>query len=667
LCARDFSAAYAHAGKPFVLSKADPLPTHIPTQKQLHTHIRADGISRSYGDHRIISDLTLIIDSTHRVGLIGENGAGKSTLLRLLAGTELPDRGTVTRPARTALLWQEVQYAPTDTVEQLIEDALSDIRAIERDLVDAAAALAEAGEAGEAGEAPAPATDGAPPAGSATHAAPEVDPAERYSQALAAAEAADVWTVEARRDEILAGLGVAGIPLTRRLEEVSGGQRSRFALAALLLARPSALLLDEPTNHLDDSATEFLRTQLIAWPGPVVFASHDRAFLDEVATVLVDLDPSRAGAATGGASDDGGTTGSGGGATGRRSGPTSIRRSAPTRFGGTYTEYLAEKAAERRRWETQYAVEQQELRYLDNSVAVTAREIENDKPRPDHDKMGFDFRTGKVQKQVSRRIRNAQGRLTELQDTQVAPPAAVLAFTGIPHGSHALDYESALLKLRGTHVAGRLHITKLAIEATSSILVTGANGAGKSTLLGVLAGTVRADGGSVHRRRGLRVALLEQDVRFTDPTRSPRSIYERTVGERRAELVPLAGLGLLASRDLDRPTGTLSIGQQRRLALALIIARPPHVFLLDEPTNHLSLDLATELEDALGTYPGAVIVASHDRWLRRRWEGATLPLRDGVVIGEGDGADAPDQQDTMPDATEIADNASVQLVDSRGV
>jgi macrolide transport system ATP-binding/permease protein len=572
------------------------LPTNI------HTHIRADGISRSYGEHHVLTDLNLIIDSTHRVGLIGENGAGKSTLLRILAGTELPDMGTIARPARTALLWQEVQCAPSDTVEQLIEDALQDIRAIERELEDAASSLAE-GDAAEG--------DGSIRAGS--------DSEDRYTRALAAAEAADVWTVEARRDEILAGLGVNGIPLSRRLDEVSGGQRSRFALAALLLARPSALLLDEPTNHLDDAATDFLRSQLLAWPGPVVFASHDRAFLDEVATVLVDLDPSRGGA---------NAIANGGGAHG------GTRAGAPTRFGGTYTEYLAEKAAERRRWEAQFASEQEELRYLDNSVTVTAREIENDKPRRDNDKMGFDFRTGKVQKQVSRRIRNAQGRLDELQETQVAPPSAVLEFRGIPHGSHALEDEGALLRLRKAHVAGRLHVDKLAIEATSSILVTGANGAGKSTLLGLLAGTIRPDDGTVQRRRGLRVALLEQDVRFADPTRSPRTIYERTVGEKRAELVPLAGLGLLSSTDLDKQTGSLSIGQQRRLALALIIARPPHVFLLDEPTNHLSLDLATELEDALGSYPGAVIVASHDRWLRRRWHGATLPLRAGRVESE---------------------------------
>jgi macrolide transport system ATP-binding/permease protein len=104
------------------------------------------------------------------------------------------------------------------------------------------------------------------------------------------------------------------------------------------------------------------------------------------------------------------------------------------------------------------------------------------------------------------------------------------------------------------------------------------------------------------------------------------------VGEHRAEQVPLTTLGLIAPRDLDRPVGSLSIGQQRRLALALIIARPPHVFLLDEPTNHLSLSLATELEDALGSYPGAVVVASHDRWLRRRWNGEHVQMYEGRLL-----------------------------------
>ncbi|MGA0569014.1 ATP-binding cassette domain-containing protein [Rathayibacter sp. KR2-224] len=164
------------------------------------------------------------------------------------------------------------------------------------------------------------------------------------------------------------------------------------------------------------------------------------------------------------------------------------------------------------------------------------------------------------------------------------------------------------------------------VEPDARMLITGPNGAGKSTLLGLLAGTIQPDSGSVTRRRGLRVGLLEQDVRFADPSATPRAVYEKALGERRAEQLPLTSLGLMAPRDLDRPVGALSVGQQRRFALALIIARPPHVFLLDEPTNHLSLALAGELEDALGGYPGAVVVASHDRWLRRRWTGAELGL-----------------------------------------
>jgi macrolide transport system ATP-binding/permease protein len=147
----------------------------------------------------------------------------------------------------------------------------------------------------------------------------------------------------------------------------------------------------------------------------------------------------------------------------------------------------------------------------------------------------------------------------------------------------------------------------------------------------VLAGRIVPLVGTVHRRRGLRVELLEQDVRFADPTQTPRRIYELALGERRAEAVPLAGLGLIAPRDLDREVGALSVGQQRRLALALIMARPPHVFLLDEPTNHLSLSLATELEAALGGYPGAVVVASHDRWLRERWSGEVVSLRSATL------------------------------------
>jgi len=375
---------------------------------------------------------------------------------------------------------------------------------------------------------------------------------------------------------------------------VSGGQRSRFALAALLLGRPDALLLDEPTNHLDDEAASFLERQLKGWAGPVIFASHDRAFLDAVATGLLDLDPARSGT---------------------------------TMFGGGYSAYLADKAAERARWEKQFADEQLELKELKHAVDVTSRSIAWSGKVRDNDKFVKSVKGNALDRQISRRIRNAEGRLDTLRDTQVRKPPKPLSFAGIPSGFQAQDDGTGLLvQARDVRIPGRLAVAEFRVAPASRILVTGANGAGKSTLLSLLAGRLEPEAGSVQRRRGLRVGLLEQDVRFADPSLSPRRIYAAAVGERRSEAVPLSSLGLIAPGDVDRPVGSLSIGQQRRLALALIVARPPHLFLLDEPTNHLSLALATELEEALGAYPGAVVVASHDRWLRSGWKGETVHL-----------------------------------------
>ncbi|HWM35237.1 MAG TPA: ABC-F family ATP-binding cassette domain-containing protein [Pseudolysinimonas sp.] len=532
--------------------------------------LRADGVSHAYGDRVVLTDISLVVSRGQRLGLLGENGAGKSTLLRLLAGVEEPDAGVVERPDGTALLTQEVELPPERTVGELVECALGPVRAIEGELLDAAAALG-GGDASEAA---------------------------RYAAALEAAEAADIWTIESRRDELLDGLGVGGLALDRPIGEISGGQRSRVALAALLLARPEVLLLDEPTNHLDDAAVTFLVSRLREWRGAVVFASHDRAFLDDVATGLLDIDPSRAGA---------------------------------TRFGGNYSEYLVEKARERARWEAQFAAEEREVGALEHAVAVTARQLAPGRGPRDNDKFLYDFKAGNIDRQVRRRVRNAQGRLDELLDARVGEPAPVLSFAGIPRGSHVLDDDEPLLTVDGARVGDRLAPMSLELAPDARLLVTGPNGAGKSTLLGLLAGRLSPDSGRVSRRKGLRVALLEQDVRWADAAATPRVLYERALGERRAEAFPLSHLGLLAERDLDRPVGRLSIGQQRRTALALIIAKPPHVFLLDEPTNHLSLALATELEEALGTYPGAVVVASHDRWLRRRWSQPTLRLAGGIA------------------------------------
>jgi macrolide transport system ATP-binding/permease protein len=534
--------------------------SHSPA---LHAH----DLTFGYGERILFDGVSLRATPGQRVGLVGENGVGKSTLLRLLAGTERPHGGCVCRGEDVGFLAQELPFAPGARVREVLDDALARFTTASDRLDRLAEALANDPEDGVL--------------------------LDEYGRVLEWAQAHDLWDARRRAELVYDGLGLGGIDQDRSLDTLSGGQRSRLGLAALLIRRPATLLLDEPTNHLDDEAMALLERQLVGLPGVVVLSSHDRVFLDAVCTDIVDLDPALGG---------------------------------PTRYGGSYSAYLSQKRAERARWEQRHAAEQDELEQLRETVRTSARAVAHDRAPRDNAKMLYDFKAGRVQKQISRRVRNARLRLDELERSQVRKPPEPLRFRGSLTADVATD--SVAVRMRHVALPGRLRVEHLDISTTARLLVTGGNGAGKSTLLAVVAGLLRPPTGEVRRARGVRVELLEQDVRFADPSRTARQLYTELAGER----VPtLAELGLLPPRDLDRPVGALSVGQCRRLALATLIARPPELLLLDEPTNHISLTLAEELFDALDAAPGGVVVASHDRWLRRDWPGEHLHLHAGEV------------------------------------
>jgi macrolide transport system ATP-binding/permease protein len=339
--------------------------------------------------------------------------------------------------------------------------------------------------------------------------------------------------------------------------------------------------------------------------GPSPGSSSRRVFLDAVCTHLVDLDPARDGA---------------------------------TRYTGAYTSYLDAKRAERARWEQAHAEHLDEIAALQRAIAVTARRVAPGRPMRDRNKPAYDRHAERVQASISSRVRIARHRLDEVHRNPVpAPPpplrfrAAVGAAAGdgtVPDGP---GEHRPLVVAQPAVVPGRLELGRVEIASRDRLLVTGSNGAGKSTLLELLASP------AAWHAAGVRVGLLPQEATFENPRLSPEQIYSKVVrrpaDDAAGDGVPaLAGLGLFPAADLHRPVAHLSTGQRRRLALAVLIASAPHVVLLDEPTNHLSLSLVEELENALRSAPAAVVIATHDRWLRRRWEGRELRLERGRAL-----------------------------------
>lgn len=490
----------------------------------LTTQLSLRGVSKAYGERRVLDGITFSVRPGERVGIVGKNGSGKSTLLRVIAGVERPDDGEVTVSAAGGVgyLSQTLGLPGDHTVQQAIDAALAELRALERGLQQAA----------------------------------EAQDMDGYGELLTVFEARGGYEADARVDKAMHGLGLARIERSRVLSSLSGGERARLGLACVLAASPEILLLDEPTNHLDEAAMTWLEDRLREHRGTVVTVSHDRIFLDRVATAIIEV--------------EGGTT---------------------TRFGG-YTGFLAEKAAARLRREQAHANWREEVRQVREFAATTAHRVAVGRVMKDNNKMAYDRNAGRVQSSVASRVRQATERLRRLEENPVPRPPRPLRF----HGAFAPT---------GTRTGTLVRLDGLRIAAGDRLLVHGPNGAGKSTLLAALAAEA-----------GARAGYLPQEVTF-DPDRTVAETYG---GEAEA----LMATGLFPPEALDLKVGALSVGQRRRLALAVLLAGEHDLLLLDEPTNHLSLTLVEELEEAL-------VVATHDRALRRRFTGTEISLSGGCV------------------------------------
>ncbi|MBG0854379.1 ABC-F family ATP-binding cassette domain-containing protein [Streptomyces spinoverrucosus] len=526
--------------------------TTLPARER--AQLTCAGIRVDRGGRTVLSGVEMNVSPRSRWGIVGENGRGKSTLLHVLAGTLAPDEGTVHRVGTLALAEQEMPTADRRTVGDVIDEHLGDARAALKRLDAAAAALAEERPGAE----------------------------QEYADALETAQALEAWDADRRVDVALEGLGAVS-DRTRPLATLSVGQRYRVRLACLLGAEYDFLLLDEPTNHLDLAGLEYLTARLRAHAGGVVVVSHDRALLSDVATTLLDLDPTHDG--------------------------------TPRVYGGGYAGYREGREAERSQWEAQYEQQQAEHVRLQQALSEAQNRLITGW-RPDKG-------TGKHQRatRAGALARSVHRRQEDLERHKVTAPVPPMRFSmpELPARPGAV-----LLHAEEVTVAARLRRpTTLSLKSGDKLTVTGPNGAGKSTLLAVLAGRLDPATGEVRRARKARVRLLGQESP-EGTNRRARDVYNTHIASlvtagvlKESETVGLTALGLLTWRDANKAVAELSMGQQRRLDLACALAARPHVLLLDEPTNHLSIALVDELTDALRATGAAVVVATHDRQMQR--------------------------------------------------
>ncbi|ORT61064.1 ribosomal protection-like ABC-F family protein [Streptomyces sp. CB03238] len=533
---------------------------HDPSQLTLKD------VSKAYGDRSVLDQVTFTVRPGEKIGVIGENGSGKSTLLRMLAGAEAPDSGEVTVrfSGGVAHLGQTLDLDPAASVQDAVDASLSELRAMERRLRAAEEGLGSASEAELAA----------------------------YGELLSAYEERGGYQADARVDAALHGLGVGHIGRGRPLGSLSGGEQSRLALACVLASGAELLLLDEPTNHLDRQATGRLEERLRAHRGTVLAVTHDRVFLEAVATAVLEVDRDTR---------------------------------AVTRYGDGWAGYRAAKAAARRRWELDHQAWLDGLAESEALVAAAGQRLAASGKDP---REGFGKHRRSHEAKLSGRVRAARQRLERLRREPVAAPPEPLRFA--PRLA-APDPQDVAVELDGVVVGDRLRVAGLRVGAGGRLLVTGPNGAGKTTLLRVIAGDLRPDAGTVHRPA--RVGYLPQEL----PARPPRRPLLAAFAAGRPDAPEdhaeeLLALGLFREEDLPVPVAALSVGQRRRLELARLVTRPAGLLVLDEPTNHVALGLVEELEAALAAYEGAVVVVSHDRRFRSAFAGDRLELRAGRAV-----------------------------------
>src|SRR5579884_231808 len=519
-------------------------------------------VGKSFGAERIFAGVSFQIDEHDRIGLVGPNGAGKTTLLNILAGREEPDEGTVSfaRNARIGYLPQVVDFHPQNTLREEMLTVFDELRAWEHELNDLALEMAS------------PATQSDP---------------ELHEQLLASYddlqlryEHAGGYTYENRVSQVLDGLGFTREQQEAPVMQLSGGQQTRAALGKLLLQDVDLLLLDEPTNHLDLAALEWLETYLAAWKGAMVVVSHDRYFLDKVASRTIEM------------------------AFGRIE-----------EYPGNYTRYLQLREERMERRLREYEAQQAYIAHTEEFIRR--------------------YKAG----QRSREARGRQtllNRLERIERPQDFPEMSFELNTVVESGQVVLSTHKLEVgypaSTKDSEPKLLVRVADLELLRGDRVGLIGPNGAGKTTLLRTIIGELPPLSGHVYPGHNVRIGYYSQTHAGLNP--------QRTIVDEIRQVSVLSEDGarsflsrfLFTGDDVFKPIGALSGGERSRFALAKLTLQGSNFLVLDEPTNHLDLQSRQFLEEVLDDFEGTLLFVSHDRYFIDRLATKLWVIEQGVLI-----------------------------------
>ena len=513
-------------------------------------------ISKSYAAQPVLDDVSCLINPGEHVGLIGVNGCGKTTLLRIIAGSEAPDRGSVSVRASLGYLPQGTPPDETRTLGAFVRAGIAGLDAARARVETLAAQLAHNSSAEELAA---------------------------YGQAVAQFEALGGYAVEQRVEEILAGLGL-GAPLETPLAELSGGQRARAGLARLLLAAPALLLLDEPTNHLDIAALEWLERFIAEYRGAAIIVSHDWAFLDATVTRILELDDQ-------------------------------THRLAE--YAGNYSAYVEAKAQARAKQFAAWQDQQDEIARLQNAARHMRglAKFRKGGKADGGDKFAKGFFADRSL-ETTRRAKQIEARIERLlTEDKLDKPARTyemkLDFGALPRGGQIVVALADLGFAFGERWVFR-H-ADLTLRHGERIALIGPNGSGKTTLLRVIAGELVPREGSVHIGANVRLGYLAQDHAPLDPNVTPLALVRALAPLDETQARHFLHYFLFTGDEVFTRIAALSYGERARLMLARLVVLGVNCLLLDEPINHLDIPSRARFTAALDGFPGAILIATHDR------------------------------------------------------